>query len=335
MDHLVAPSRRHFVERRVARLITVLMISSVATAPPTSGQVLTGHGTVLTVGPGQQYGRPSQAAEEARAGDTVRIFPGSYVDCALWRQDNLAIEGVGDGVVIGNRSCAGQGVFVITGNNVTVTNLTLTGAKVPDHNGAGIRSQGGDLTVDKVKFISNENGILATAVQGGTVIVRRSLFRGNGGCVTQCAHGIYVSQPGLLLVEQSEFVDQRSGHHIKSRASVTEVIGNFIHDGSEGTASYLVDIPQGGVVTIVGNHFEKGPHAENTSTAIAIGAELGMPQYQTARIVIENNNFTNDMSARTVFVHNYSNAPAILRFNQFHGAVTPLEGPGTVDHPSP
>jgi hypothetical protein len=266
---------------------------------------------------------------EARSGDTVQIFPGTYTDCAIWRQSNLTIEGVGEGVVIGNRSCVRKGVFVIRGNHVTVRNITLTGARVRDHNGAGIREEGGSLTVDHDKFIANEDGILATSRHGGTIIIRDSYFEGNGNCIGQCAHGIYISQPGLLHVEHSEFVHQHSGHHIKSRAEVTEVVNNYIHDGPDGDASYLVDIPQGGSITIAGNRLEKGPHAENPTAAIVIGAEKKKGLHDTPQIVIQNNDFTNDMGTTTFFVRNYTDTPVTLDSNHLQGAVTPLDSPPT------
>ena len=46
-------------------------------------------------------------------------------------------------------------------------------------------------------------------------------------------------------------------------------------DGPTGTSSYLVNVPNGGVVYLRGNLFHKGPRADN-STAIAFGEE-GLP----------------------------------------------------------
>lgn len=284
---------------------------------------------VLTVGPGKRYEKPSAAALDAVSGDTVRIFPGAYDDCAVWRQSNLVIEGVGNGVVIGNRACAGKGVFVILGDNVTIRNVTLTGARVADHNGAGIRAEGGSLTIENGRFIGNEDGILAI-MRDGEIVIRNSYFEGNGNCIAQCAHGVYVSSARRLRVENSEFFQQHVGHHIKSRARVTEVMDSFIHDGPKGDASYLIDIPNGGAITIAGNRLEKGPHAKNLSAAIAIGAEQKKPQHNTDRIVVQNDEFANDAGAATAFVRNYTNTPALLSSNRVQGAVTPLEGLGSV-----
>jgi hypothetical protein len=56
-----------------------------------------------------------------------------------------------------------------------VRNLTLTRSRVPDMNGAGIRLVKGSLTVDTVKFIDNQTGLLSGA-PGTMVTIRNSDF---------------------------------------------------------------------------------------------------------------------------------------------------------------
>lgn len=287
-----------------------------------------GDARVLNVGPAQQFKLPSQAAVVARPGDTVRIAAGEYTDCAVWRANRLIIEGIGTGAVIANKSCAGKGIFVIDGNDVTVRNLSFEHAEVADRNGAGIRAEGRNLTVEHSRFIDNENGILANAVTGSILRITDSEFRGNGKCEPLCAHGIYANAIEKLDVERSRFIDQHVGHHIKSRALNTVLIGNDIADGPDGNSSYLVDIPNGGNLLIQGNRFEKGPHSENDDTAIAIGFEKGT--HPTNSLVIRDNSFTSDMQKPTAFVHNRTLTPAVLSANHLQGDVTPLVGPGTV-----
>lgn len=50
---------------------------------------------------------------------------------------------------------------MIAGRKVLVENVELTGSKVPDRNGAGIRAEGGDLTLREVLIHGNEIGILS------------------------------------------------------------------------------------------------------------------------------------------------------------------------------
>src|SRR6202035_4266239 len=97
-----------------------------------------GGAATLEVGANRTYKTPAAAAAVAKTGDHIEIEPGTYFDCAVWRADDLVIEGTGPGVVITDKTCMGKGLFVVEGNNTTVRNLTLTRARVPNQNGAGI-----------------------------------------------------------------------------------------------------------------------------------------------------------------------------------------------------
>jgi hypothetical protein len=282
-------------------------------------------GAELKVGASEPYKTPSAAAEIAKNGDHVEIDPGQYFDCAVWRADNLVVEGVGPGVVITDRTCMGKALFVVEGNNTTIRSLTLARARVPDMNGAGIRLDKGNLTVEGVKFIDNQSGILG-GVPGTTVIVRNSDFERNGTCEQACAHGIYVGDIDLLRVEHSRFFDTQHAHSIKSKALRTEVIDCDISDGPEGTSSYLIDVPNGGTLIARDNTLEKGPKSENHSTAIAIGEE-GVT-HPTGEITITKNIFRNDGDFETTLVWNVTATPATLRDNKLSGSVIPLRGDG-------
>lgn len=283
---------------------------------------------VLAVGPTEQLKLPSEAASVAHAGDTIRIAPATYTDCAIWRADNLTIEATGAGATLADRSCAGKGIFVINANDVTVRNITFARAVVPDHNGAGIRAEGHDLTVEHCTFVDNENGILADPSPASTVRIVDSEFRGNGKCEGLCAHGIYINPVERLEVRHSRFIGQHVGHHIKSRARASVLIDNDIADGPDGNSSYLIDIPNGGDVLIASNRLQKGPRSENSATAVAIGEEG--EHNPTRSLIIRNNTFRSDLPAPTVFVRNSTAAQARLTANRLAGKITPLVGPGTV-----
>jgi hypothetical protein len=300
--------------------LAVLILTGIAIASPSPG-------ATLKVGPNQTYKAPSAAAAVAKNGDRIEIEPGQYFDCAVWNADDLVIEGTGPGVVITDKTCMGKGLFVIEGNNTTVRNLTLTRSRVPDMNGAGIRLDKGSLTVDGVKFIDNQNGILG-GVPGTTVTIRNSDFDRNGTCAAACAHGMYIEHVDLLRVENSHFSNTRQAHSIKSRALRTEVIGCTITDGPEGTSSYLIEAPNGGAVIARDNTLEKGPKSENHNAAIAIGAE-GVTQ-PTPEITITNNSLRNDGSYQTALVWNLTATPAKLAGNKLSGSAIPLKGDGSV-----
>ena len=284
---------------------------------------------MLEVGPSQRLKLPSQAAAVARPGDIIRIAPGDYTDCAVWRTSRLTIEATGEGAVLADKTCAGKGIFVIDGNDITVRNLTFMRAAVPDRNGAGIRAEGRNLTVEHSRFIDNENGILANPgprqhdPHRGQRVPRQRQVRAG-----QCAHGIYVNAIDRLEIEHSRFIDQHVGHHIKSRARNTVLIDNDIADGPNGNSSYLVDIPNGGDLLMQGNRLQKGKLSENNGTAVSIGAE-GVKN-PTHELIVRDNDFTSDLPVPTVFVRNRTTTPAMLSGNHLHGTVTPLVGPGTV-----
>jgi hypothetical protein len=288
----------------------------------------TAYGKTLVVGPDQELKMPSAAAAVAQTGDTINIESGEYFDCAVWKADRLTIEGMSADVVITDKACQGKALFVVTGNDVTVRNLTLTRARVPDGNGAGIRAEGTNLRVEHSRFINNQNGILAGQAPKSTITVVDSEFAGNGTCEAACAHGIYVGQIALLHVERSKFTGTKAGHHIKSRALRTEVIASEIVDGEKGTASYLIEVPNGGSLIVNDSVLQKGPNASNHGAAIVIGAE-GISQ-RTAELLISRNKFTNDQSYQTVFVRNMTATEAVLEKNSFNGQVIPLSGDGSV-----
>lgn len=324
---------------RLGRMLLTLMLACCGAPSPHAAVLPPAHaaagsvaavtgGRTLLVGPDRHLKLPSQAAAIARNGDTVLIDPGTYHDCAVWRASDLTIAARAPGVVFSGTTCQGKAIFVINGNNVTVRGITFMHAAVPYHNGAGIRAQGGNLTVEDSRFIDNEEGILSGPGRHTTIRVLRSAFRGNGTCTAACAHGIYAGTIGLLDVEDSRFTDTHQGHGIKSRALRTVLLGNDISDGPQGDSSYLVDVPNGGDLLMEHNVLSKGPHTDNPTTAVAIGEEG--ERNPTHSLLIRDNSFTNLLPKQTTFVTNRTLAPAQLAGNRLSGKVTPLVGPGTV-----
>ncbi len=282
----------------------------------------------IEVGPGQQYTTPSAAAAVAAAGDTIEIAPGEYFDCALWPANRLTIVGKGPGVVVTDKTCQGKGLFITRGDDITIRNMTFARARVPDRNGAGIRVEGKNLTIEQCRFIDNEDGILAGDLPQSRIVISDSEFIGNGRCEAECAHGLYVGHIGLLRVMRSIFSRTKEGHHIKSRALRTELVDDVIADGPDGTSSYLVDLSNGGSLMMENNALEKGPNSGNYSAAIVVGAE-GVTQH-TDELLFKNNKFTNDNAHQTIFVRNLTATSAALIGNTFNGKILPLEGDGTV-----
>jgi hypothetical protein len=307
--------------RRLAALAVVMLVAGTAAAAADLP-----HNTYL-VGPQRAYKNPSAVAAMVRDGDVVFIDPGEYADCAVWRASNLVIEGKGN-VTIRDKVCEDKGIFVTVGANITIRGIEFAHARSSTKNGAGIRGEGPNLTVENSRFTDNENGILTGANPRSRVVIRNSVFTLNGKCDPDCAHGIYIGAVGLLQVTGSTFLQQYVGHHIKSRALRTEIIGNTIKDGPNGTASFSVDVPDGGSLVLRSNVMEKGPRAENYLAAVSIGEES--KRNPSGELTIDHNAFVDDNEHQTVFIRNMTTTAAKLVGNKFTGKVTPLSGIGTV-----
>ena len=66
----------------------------------------------------------------------------------------------------------------------------------------------------------------------------------------------------LLMIDSSYFHDANVGHQIKSRALNTIVKNSRIYDRNS-TASYSIDLPNGGNAAIQNNEIEQGPNSQN------------------------------------------------------------------------
>ena len=287
-------------------------------------------GRVLLVGPDRELKAPSAAAPLARPGDTIRIDAGVYRDCAVWRVPNLMLEGVGGTAHIRDVSCEGKGLWVFYAGPAKVKNIRFSGAKVPRRNGAGIRWEGrGWLVVENARFDGNQMGILTHNRRGSRLFVSKSRFDGNGACEKFCGHAIYAGFIGELRVQASEFSGHLFGHHIKSRALVSRIVGNRISDGPAGTASYAINLPNSGTADIRHNVIRKGRLSDNIHCAICIGEEIRPrgPEYRpfnaanpSRGIAVARNTFRNDgSSAETAFVWNRGPHPVRLEANTMTG----------------
>jgi hypothetical protein len=228
------------------------------------------------VGPGHAYTVPSAAAAVAQPGDVVKIASGDYRgDVAVWTASNLAICGVGERprLFADGRSAQGKAIWVIRGANVTVENIAFHDATVPDQNGAGIRIEGaGEQVIRRCGFFDNEDGILTN--DGANITIDQSEFARNGYGDGR-SHNLYVGRANRLVVTASWFHEARIGHNLKTRSRETRIENSYFMDGPAGTSSYLAEFPEGGVVVLRGNLFQKGPQADNP-VAIAYGFE-GLP----------------------------------------------------------
>jgi hypothetical protein len=286
-------------------------------------------GSVIQVGPGRTYTMPCQVSGVVVDGDTVEIDPGIYAGQACyWGANDLTLRGVGGRAwlqapaVIPN----GKAIWVIGGDNTLVENIELSDAAVPDANGAGIRQEGTNLTVRSCSFHDNQEGILTTADPASTILIEYSEFARNGAG-DGFSHNMYIGNVGTFILRYCYSHLAVVGHEVKSRAAVNYIEYNRIMDEDAGTASYSIDLPNGGLAYVIGNLIEQGPLSQNS--AIVTFAEEGASN-PSQELYVVNNTIVNDLG-RGTFVR-VAGAPSasVLVNNVFWGGGTALNGTGTL-----
>ena len=278
-------------------------------------------GRILSVGPGQPFALPSQAAAAAQDGDTIEISAGTYRDVAIWRASRLTIRGVGGRPRIdaGGGGAAGKATWVIAGRRVVVENVELTGSRVPDKNGAGIRAEGGDLTLREVLIHGNEIGILSALDFKGELRIERSEFHSNIVPDWEAAgvppgHNIYIGEARPFVLIGSWIHGAVDGHNVKSRASENRILYNRIEDDPGKASSYLVDIAEGAPTLLLGNLLIERAESPNR-VILSIASEKNAP---TAPTVIAYNTIVRPR-AETVAVANRGSGPVRLINNLIVG----------------
>jgi hypothetical protein len=260
-------------------------------------------GAVLSVGPGHPYAKPCQAIAAAQAGDTIEIDAagnGTYDgDVCSWSTNNLTIRGVNGRAHIdaAGHNSAGKGTWVIDANNTTVSNVELSGAAVPDQNGAGIRQEGTGLTVVGSSFHDNEDGILTGANSASDIVIDSSEFAHNGHG-DGFSHNMYIGAVRTFTLRYSYSHDVNVGHLVKSRAATNNILYNRLTEQA-GTGSYELDLPNGGVSFVIGNAIQQGPTTQNPAM-VAYGEE-GVTN-PSSQLYLVNNTFVNDKGSGTAAV---------------------------------
>lgn len=269
----------------------------------------------LWVGPNESYKTLASAVAASRAGDVINLRPGEYVNDFAVISHDLTIVGTGGGAHLRATGNIPNGkAILVTKADVTIENVEFSGAQVHDRNGAGIRYVEGDLVLKNTHFHHNQNGILGGKAVDGSIRIEDSEFDHNG-IGDGRTHNAYVGHVRELVVENSSFHDAVVGHNLKSRAEITTITDSRFEDGPRGSASYGIDLPNGGVVTLEGNTIQKGPHAENDDL-VAYGAEGRL--HDDNAVILRDNTFISDMGHRpTTAFRNYTDADAGVEGNTF------------------
>jgi hypothetical protein len=262
---------------------------------------------VLAVGPGRDIAKIASAASAARDGDIVEIDAGNYVDdVAVWPQSEITIRSAGGPVCISSvaRTAEGKAIFVTKGTDVVVEGIEFSGAAVPAQNGAGIRHEGGLLTVRDCVFERNEMGLLTWNSLSAELVVERCEFcynaaRGRYQPGGRIGHQLYAGSIRRLTLRDSYIHAGAYGHLVKSRARENHILCNRLTDEAAGRASYELEFPNGGVAYVIGNVIAQSPLTDNEAM-IGFGAE-GYSSH-TNELYLVNNTLFDELPSGGEFV---------------------------------
>jgi hypothetical protein len=201
----------------------------------------------------------ADAARRLQDGALLELGPAVYKQGLIIKANGVTLRGHGQ-VVFDDAAVKGKGALLIQGNDTRVANIECRNIKVKDRNGACIRLQGRNLTLDHVYFHSSEQGVL-TGGDPGQIIVTDSRFEllGKGGR----AHGLYIGG-GELIIRDSLFLSSvGEGHEIKSRAG-RNIIERSVVASLGGADSRLIDISNGGELIVRDSVLQEGPGSVNS-----------------------------------------------------------------------
>ncbi|WP_317202955.1 right-handed parallel beta-helix repeat-containing protein [Janthinobacterium sp.] len=287
---------------------------------------------VLQVGSGMAYPAPCAAIAAARPGDTIEIDARTVYkgDTCRIATNFLTIRGVNGRPRIdaAGKAAEGKGVWVISGEGVTVENVEIFGARVADRNGAALRVEGKNFTLRRSFLHDNENGLLSGASPDSHILIENCEFGHNGDGSGQ-SHNVYVGKVANLSFQANYSHDANVGHNLKSRARSNSILYNRFSSGAPGEAgstasgkpSYEIDLPDGGIAYVMGNVIQQP--AENENSAMLAFGEEGASNPEHALYVV-NNTFLNDDKAHGTFIKVGAKvaAPALLVNNIFAGVGT-------------
>ena len=216
-----------------------------------------------------------------------------------------------------NTNAEGKAIWVIRGNRVLIENIEFVGARVPDRNGAGIRHEGGKLTVRNCLFAHNEMGLLTWNSETAELVIEASEFRDNAVAPTYkpgdpIGHQIYVGTIARFTLQESYVHRGAFGHLVKSRARENFIVNNRITDESGGRASYELEFPNGGIGYVLGNVIQQSAHTENHHL-ISYGAE-GY-RWPRRELFLVNNTLVDDLPQGGTFLRVAPGAGRVVLIN--------------------
>ncbi len=289
--------------------------------------------TTLNVGSTRQYKTPCAALRVATDGDLILIDSGTYTgDVCAFSQNNLTIEGASPTnrpIINANQQASqSKGTWVVYGSNLTVMNVEMEGAAISQANGgngAAIREQGQNWTVENCYFHNNQDGILEGNVAGSKILIEFSEFAYNGvssGASSGYTHNLYIGHAAQLTFQYNYSHDAIVGHLLKTRAGINYILYNRL-TGENGTESYETDVPNGGTTYFIGNLIQQGSNTGNPAmlSYLEEGTDSTNPKMD---LYVTSNTFVNQRSGGAVFLNigSADTVPVLAQDNIFYGGGT-------------
>jgi hypothetical protein len=197
-------------------------------------------------------------------------------------------------------------IYVDRSVNLTIENIDVDGSAGGPVGKAGVYLNGADnVTLRNMRIHgfrhSNANGIFGTGgSNAGTVTIAGVELYDNGGDGGP-EHNIYINasevDPNYTVHMTGCWShDAFYGHTFKSRAQVNILEGNYFQggvpqSGATQAEAYLVDIPNGGRLTMRNNVLVKNASGVNSNGASVTFATEGVEDARPLAINIENNTF--------------------------------------------
>ena len=278
---------------------------------------------------GQGFQHLQDAVSAIRVGTgTILIAPGVYHECAVQSGGSITFRAREPGTAVFEReACEGKAALVLRGDRSTVDGIVFRDMRVPDGNGAGIRTEIGDLTVTRSMFLDSQEGILGGNPGRQRITIDRSTFSGLGQCheTSDCAHAVYLGLGGPVTITNSRFERGRGGHYVKVRAPQVTITGNSFDDTAGTRTNYMIDLPEGAQGLISGNSFVQGKGKENHSGLIVVAAEKRT--FPSAGLRIEGNDarLAPDAPANPAFVADLSGERLAVGANRLGAGIRMFE----------
>jgi hypothetical protein len=278
---------------------------------------------------GQGFATLQEAVSSIRLGTaTILIAPGTYRQCAVQAGGHITFKAVKPGTAIFEKvACEDKAALVLRGQGSVVDGLVFRGYRVSDGNGAGIRTEMGDLTVTNAMFLDSQEGILGGEPTGQKILIDHSTFAGLGQCDESpgCSHAIYLANKGSVTITNSRFERGTGGHYVKLRVPNVSITDNSFDDTAGKKTNYMIDLPEGATGLIARNTFVQGRNKENHTGLIVVAAEA--KTYRSTGLRVEGNDarLSPGDSSSPAFLADYSHDKLALGANRLGTGLRPFE----------